>query len=289
MKVTVFTPTYNRKTFLETLFNSLKNQTSKDFEWIVVDDGSSDGTNKLFESFNSKEFNIKYIQVENGGKHRAINKGLELAKGEMFFIVDSDDYLKETAIEEIIKMEDSIKKLKGYCGVSGVRVYPSDEIIGGWNHDGEYIDCTNLERYENGLLGDKAEVYYTEILKKYKFPEIDGEKFLSERVVWDKIANDGYKIRWFNKKIYVCEYQEGGLTDSLDRLIVNNPKGYTLEMKNEFIYASSLKKKISILSQYLNYMDEKINKNVIIKEFGTNLFVYTTAKLMIKIKGKKEK
>ena len=94
-KITVFTPTYNRCYIIGALYESLKKQTFQDFEWIVVDDGSTDDTEAFFAEILKEEhfFDISYVKVENGGKHRAINQGLSMAKGELFFIVDSDDYV----------------------------------------------------------------------------------------------------------------------------------------------------------------------------------------------------
>ena len=123
MKITVFTPTYNRAYIIEKLYHSLQRQTFKDFEWIVVDDGSEDETEDLFKKIQKDKnlFEIRYIKQKNGGKHRAINKGIEIAKGELFFIVDSDDYLIDTALKTITEIEESIpenekKQFAGVCG-----------------------------------------------------------------------------------------------------------------------------------------------------------------------------
>ena len=91
---TVFTPAYNRKELLYRLYESLVEQTSKDFEWVIIDDGSTDGTDDMIASIKEDSFSIIYKKVENGGKHRAINRGLDIAEGEVFAIVDSDDYLR---------------------------------------------------------------------------------------------------------------------------------------------------------------------------------------------------
>ena len=103
MRITVFTPTYNRGYIIENLYHSLQKQTFQDFEWIVIDDGSTDDTASQFEKYKLEEnfFPIIYERVENGGKHRAINLGMKKARGDLFFIVDSDDYLTETALEKI--------------------------------------------------------------------------------------------------------------------------------------------------------------------------------------------
>lgn len=110
--ITVFTPTYNRAYILNNLYESLKRQTSKSFEWIIVDDGSVDMTESLVNEWlkNDNLFPIKYVKKVNEGKHIAINVGVEQAKGDWFLIVDSDDYLYDDAIEKVIKWTHDIKK-----------------------------------------------------------------------------------------------------------------------------------------------------------------------------------
>lgn len=229
--ITVFTPAYNRGYIIDNLYQSLKRQTYKLFEWIVIDDGSTDDTEEKFTRYLKEEhsFPIIYQKVDNGGKHRAINKGVQLAKGDLFFIVDSDDYLTDNSLEQIIRVEASIPKeqRKQFAGVSLKRGKNANEIIGK-TFEGDCLDITMLERAKYGIAGDQAEVFYTDILKQYPFPEFDGEKFIGECVVWDKIAYDGYKMRFTNDIIYICEYLPDGLTANNDRLYDLNPIGYGL-------------------------------------------------------------
>ncbi|MBQ7385547.1 MAG: glycosyltransferase family 2 protein [Ruminococcus sp.] len=80
-RITVFTPTYNRAYIISNLYNSIKKQTFKNFEWLVVDDGSTDNTEDLFKKWQHEDndFVIRYYKTVNGGKHRAINRALNLA------------------------------------------------------------------------------------------------------------------------------------------------------------------------------------------------------------------
>ena len=121
MKVTVFTPTYNRAYILERLYNSLKRQSIYDFEWLVIDDGSTDSTSQLLEKWKKENlpFDIVYYKKDNGGKCRAINLGLQYARGELFLVVDSDDYLSEDAIEKITAWSNTIKEKEQFCGFAG--------------------------------------------------------------------------------------------------------------------------------------------------------------------------
>ena len=262
-KITVFTPTFNRGYIIENLYKSLQRQSYKNFQWIVIDDGSEDDTEKLFEKWMSENnlFDITYKKVKNGGKHRAINIATEIAEGELFFIVDSDDYLTDYALEKVIKWEATIKNKNEFAGVAGVKGYSINSRIGN-TFNGEYIDATSLERNKNNITGDKAEVFYLDILKKYKFPEFEGEKFVTEKVVWNQIAYDGYKIRWFNEIIYICDYLEDGLTKSMSRIELENPKSLALSMKLDSIhYNMSNKKKIQLWFDYYILLRNKISIN----------------------------
>ena len=232
--ITVFTPVYNRAYIIEKLYHSLRRQTSCDFEWLIVDDGSGDNVAELINAWiqdKTVPFEIRYYYQENGGKHRAINKGVQLARGEAFFIVDSDDYLRDDAIEQISAWWPQIANDKSFAGVSGLKCYESGEPTGGELPVEEYIDATVLERSKYGITGDKAEVYKTELLRRYPFPEYEGERFISENVVWYAIGGDGYKIRWYNKAIYVCEYLEDGLTRNLFELKRINPQGWAAVLR----------------------------------------------------------
>ena len=121
MNITVFTPTYNRAYILSQLYQSLQRQTYKDFEWLIVDDGSVDDTESLVSNWlnDNNEFPIRYYKKENGGKCRAINYGVELARGRLFFNVDSDDYLTDDALEKVAKWESDLPKNGLYCGLVG--------------------------------------------------------------------------------------------------------------------------------------------------------------------------
>lgn len=272
MKITVFTPTYNRAYIIEKLYNSLLEQTFTDFEWIVVDDGSTDNTEELFEGilYNENLFEIRYLKVENGGKHRAINKGIEMASGEMFFIVDSDDYLPADALMQIANTERTIpeEQKSGFAGVCGIKAYTPEIWVGSTFHGSEYLDITSLEREKYQISGDKAEVFYTDVLRKYPFPEFEGERFLSEAVVWDRIANDGYKLRFFNHPIYICDYLPDGLSANCGEHFEKSPRGYALYITQSIAFGKlrGLKKWEQVRSYY-NQFSGKLRK----KEIANNL------------------
>lgn len=280
--ITVFTPTFNRAYIIENLYKSLLAQTDKNFEWVVVDDGSSDNTSELFEKFlaNDNGFNIEYKIQQNGGKHRAINHGVSLAKGELFFIVDSDDYLTADAIEKINAWVKTLDADKKWAGVSGVRGYDEKTPIG-QAPEKVFIDATNLERTEKNLLGDKAEVYFTEVLKAYPFPEFENENFITEEVVWNKIAYDGYKLRWYSDIIYICDYIADGLTKSGDAKYIKNPQGTLYWARGQMQYFAGNKRAVySAINRYYTAVKGSKSKKEICADLGISrakLFIATTA------------
>lgn len=231
--ITVFTPTYNRRNLVEKLYQSLLNQTQKNFEWLVIDDGSTDDTGKYFSELliKSHPFPIRYIKQENGGKHRAINRGVKNATGEFFLIVDSDDTLLPNAIEKINQWVTTLDKSHKWAGIAGLRGFSNKKVIG-QQSSASFVDAKNNERRKYNLLGDKAEVYFTEVLKEHPFPEISGENFISEEIVWNAIARDGYYLRWFNEIIYICSYLDGGLTKDNFK-DERNPQGRLLWAKGQ--------------------------------------------------------
>ena len=230
-KVTIFTPTYNRAHLLDRLYKSIQRQTFRDFEWLIVDDGSKDNTEEVISQFLKDEnsFPIRYYKKQNGGKSRAVNNGLDLAEGELFFIMDSDDYLTDDALENIVYWESTIQNKKEYCGVAGNRGTTETETPN-VPLPGAFMDCSVLEKYTGNLalLGEHAEALYTDVFRQFKYPEFDGEKYMTPCVAFDRMAAAGYKTRYFQDIVWVCNYLDDGLTKHADTIYVNNPRGYGL-------------------------------------------------------------
>lgn len=273
MKITVFTPTYNRGYLLDKLYESLLKQTNTDFEWLIIDDGSNDNTSNIINKFiDDDKIRIRYFYQENGGKHRAINKGLDIAEGELFFIVDSDDTLIPTAIELVLEKYKSVENYPEFAGISFNKGYSEKKIVGK-TFSLDYIDCTNLERGKNNILGDKSEIYRTEILRNIKFPEIEGENFMSEIVLWNEVARQGYKLRWYNEIIYICNYLEDGLTVNRDSIYLNNPIAHKM-MVNELLQIDfPIKSKINTIYNYYKLWREKKSFVEISEDININKFI----------------
>lgn len=222
--VTILTPTYNRANLLCNLYNSLVIQDNKKFKWLIIDDGSTDNSRELVSKWvEENKIEIRYIYKKNGGKHTALNLGFEKVNTELTFIVDSDDVLTNNAIETVIHDWEKYKS-ESVSGLSYLRGYTQNDVIGDRFPDSyaEYNPIDIQFRYK--ISGDKAEVWKTDILKKYRFPVYDGEKFQGENYIWWQIAQE-YNMIYINQIIYVTEYHEGGLTKSGRRLRINCPLG----------------------------------------------------------------
>lgn len=252
--ITIFTPTYNRAYILDRLYKSLVEQSCHNFEWLIIDDGSTDNTENLIREWlqNDNKFNIRYYKVENGGKQRAINKAVSLAKYDYFFCVDSDDRLIKSAVEQIISWIPSIHNNEDFAAISGLKRVLSGKIAENPKFCGkEYIDCTNLDRIKYNLTGDCAEIYKTKILKKYPFKVWEGETFTPECIVWDAIAIDGYKVRWYNSYIYECEYLLDGLTNGGYRLYAKNLMGCAMANNIKLKTSTSTIEKFHLINEIL--------------------------------------
>ena len=224
MLITVFTPTYNRSHLLLRLYESLCRQSFKDFEWVIVDDGSRDETKRLSLSLSGQEagFPIRYIYQKNGGKHRAINRGVKEAKGELFFIVDSDDLLPPDALQVVADRYSDIRWKKDYAGVCGLDGSFSGQVIGSGLPVPILDESTIALRFKHGVTGDMKEVFRTDIMREYPFPEIDEEKFCPEMLVWNRITSK-YKLRFFDQIIYSVEYQDDGITSGIVKARMKSP------------------------------------------------------------------
>ena len=273
--ITVLTATYNRANLLPDLYQSLRRQTYQDFDWIIIDDGSTDHTQELVQTWMRQlhSFSIQYIYKDNGGKNRAINDGVKLVQTPFTIIVDSDDYLTDDAIEFLsARAKETINEehIAGVVGFRGIDVstplnqvdYPLDS----------FIIANNLERKQFHIDKDSCEVYKTSILQNHPFVVWSNEKFVPEEIIWNQIALEGYSLKWYNKVTCIVRYQEKGLTKDSFNLIKKNPMGYAMMYKqrislskkfeDQFYYACQMIA-YSIIGKHFSYIF-KNNKNKII-------------------------
>jgi glycosyltransferase involved in cell wall biosynthesis len=202
---TVFTPTYNRASTLHRVYDSLRAQTLRDFEWLIVDDGSSDNTSELVKGWQKQaDFPIAYHYQTNRGKHIAFNRGVTLAQGELFLTLDSDDACVPTALERLVwhwrQIPDNIRAR--YSAVTALCVDPNGRPVGD-RFPRDTIDSNTLEmRYRYKIRGEKWGFQRTDILRQFPFPEIAGLTHCPETVVWSVIGRR-YLTRYVNEALRI--------------------------------------------------------------------------------------
>lgn len=210
---TLYTPTYNRGHLLPRVYTSLLAQDDRDFEWLVIDDGSSDDTEARVQAWAAEApFPVRYVRQENQGKHMATNRAVELARGQMFVIVDSDDWLAEGALGAIRAAWESIPAAERgrYAGIAGLFLDPGGQPVTRL-FPADPCDCSSVDmEYRHGVTGEIAMVTRTEVRRQYPFPEHVG-RYCMPSLVWNRIAAR-YLTRYLNTPLQYKEYQEQGIT-----------------------------------------------------------------------------
>lgn len=224
--ITVFTPTYNREHLLARLYHSLIKQSCKDFEWLVIDDGSIDGTQQYIESIQGEnKIKIRYQRQENGGKHVAHNTAVFLAEGEWFFCVDSDDWLTDNSILEISTALQNT--CASDCALIGYKTLADGSMLcrpltPQMCHKGFY------DMVQMGAGGEYSIVLKTDLLRKHLFPVVPGEKFSTEAILYDNLELKGYTMYPVPSVLTICEYQPDGLTSQIYQSLLKNPTAYQI-------------------------------------------------------------
>lgn len=243
--ISILTPTYNRAYTLQRLFESLIAQSDQCFEWIVVDDGSTDDTTQLLARMaKSSNLNMKVVPQPNSGKHVAINTGLAIAKADWIFIVDSDDCLTT----------DAVKKVSRF-----IQECDSDDVLG-VSYRRAFLDLTPLgvnipmERGNISFMhptqaaqlykGDLAYIFRRSALLARPFPVFTNEKFVPELLVWNKIGDDGRIAYHHREVIYLCEYLLDGLSANFHSCLRRNPKAFKVFYQQQFFRERSLLRKL---------------------------------------------
>lgn len=244
IRLTVFTPTYNRAHTLPRTYESLCNQKCKDFCWLIIDDGSTDDTEQLVKGWMEKDngFEIQYIYKENGGMHTAHNMAYENITTELNVCVDSDDCMAEDGVAKILKKWDEVKD-SGYAGIIGLDADMNGKIIGK-SFPKSMKETTLMGYYAMGGAGDKKLVYRTDIIKKYPpYPVFEGEKYVALAYKYRLIDQD-YKLAVLPQILCNVEYQEDGSSGTMWKQYLKNPKGFAFWRKICMRYPESRKRKI---------------------------------------------
>lgn len=257
MKISILTPTFNRAKLLDKLYTSIlinSNNSNCDVEWLIMDDGSTDNTRIIVDTYIKENIiNVQYFYQENSGKMSAINELVKRCTGDLILECDSDDYL----VPETFKIiEDALVQCKDMANIYAMAFLKYDQ---NGNNMGNNFPEDNYESsmfdlyFKEGITGEKALVFNSSIRKKFKYRLENGEKFVTEARLHHEMDLH-YNIKCFNKKIMICEYKDDGYSKNIDKLFLQNPKGYYeyfKEIFNQDMHGVTFSKRLYIYKHYI--------------------------------------
>ena len=263
--LTIFTPTYNRKHTIERTYQSLVRQTCKDFEWLIIDDGSTDDTETIVREWQNNDcgFKIRYVYQQNQGMHGAHNTAYDHITTELNTCIDSDDYMPTDAVEKIVRLWKSlsIEDKERYAGIIGLDIDDGHHKVIGSMFPSQLKETTLSAFYANGGTGDKKLVYRTEVVNKYpRYPVFEGEKYVGLASLYTLIDQD-YRLVVLNDPLVVVDYQPDGSSFNMYRQYWNNPKGFCYLRKIDMRYALSFKRKFVSCIHYVSSSIRCRNRN----------------------------
>jgi glycosyltransferase involved in cell wall biosynthesis len=285
MFFTVVTPTYNRANLLHRAFDSLNKQSYKQFEWLVIDDGSNDYTEDVVNKFKKEaHFSINYIKLKsNVGKARALNIASQHVIGGWVVVLDSDDWCDNDALQvfydEIIKAE--VKYPNQYGAVSALKRDRQNKNIGDDYSAVDRYGCSYIDRYRLKIKGDKWEILRADLFTKYSYDLCPGDRYMAPSYAWIKMALDGWKTVFINKSLSVIEYQATGISNNNIQHRVKSScsavQYYNMLSEVDGGYVLNLK-------CYINLVRFKIHSKQKVSSFS-EFFVYPIARIFTLLDG----
>lgn len=283
--LTVFTPTYNRAYTLHLCYESLKRQTSKDFIWLIIDDGSTDNTKELVAGWISEGLVlIEYHYQQNQGMHGAYNAAYERINTELNVCIDSDDYMADDAVEKIVSFWRKHGSIK-YAGIIGLDAYHDEKIVG-TPLPQNVRECELAKLYAHyKVKGDKKFVYRSDLTSKYPaYPIFQGENYCS--LSYKQILIDQeYPLLIMNEVLCYVEYLPDGSSLNMIRQYKHNPQGFAFFRKVAMKYAPTMRERFresihyvssSIMLKNYKFIPESPCKitTLFATPFGIALYIY---------------
>lgn len=263
--LTIFTPAYNRAHTIGRTYESLCRQTSKDFCWLVVDDGSVDNTKELVAKWIKEDkIPIRYIYQQNQGMHGAHNTAYRNIDTELNTCIDSDDYMPDDAVEAIVSFWKKHGSEK-YAGIIGLDATSDGKVIG--EPFPEVLKATTLRGYYENLKGsgDKKMIYRTEVIKKYPpYPLFEGERYVGLAYLYNMIDTD-YQLLVSNHVYVIVEYQDDGSSRGMWKQYWKNPKGFAFLRKFDMVQTKSWKRKIQNNIHYVSHCIRSRNGHFLVE------------------------
>ncbi len=251
--ITVFTPTYNRAYCLDQCYQSLIRQTNQDFIWLIIDDGSTDNTEELVNSWiKENKIAIKYHFQENLGMHGGHNAAYRIIDTELNVCIDSDDFMPDDAVEKILSNWEAVKDNQELAGLVGLDADQTGKIIGSKMPDG-LKETTLTDIYnKHGAGGDKKLVLRTEIVKQYPpYPIFEGERFVPLGYLYQLIDQD-YKLFAVNEVFCIVEYLADGSSMNMLKQYRRHPNGFAFSRKSRMKLESSFKERFKNAIHYVS-------------------------------------
>jgi len=251
-KLTVFTPAFNRGYCLGRLYESLVRQTSDDFLWLVIDDGSTDNTRELVQHWiEAKQIDIRYIYKENQGMHSAHNVAYDAIDTELNMCIDSDDFVADDAVAKILAFWENHKQ-PNWAGLIGLDAFQDGKIVGTPFPAG-MAECKYSElKSKHKVVGDKKFVYKTEVIKKYPpYPIFSGEKFVPLGYKYMLIDQD-YNLGVIHEVLCIVEYMPDGSSKNIFKSYRRNPEGFAHERKVRMVYSPTFKERLANAAHYVS-------------------------------------
>jgi glycosyltransferase involved in cell wall biosynthesis len=280
--LTIFTPAYNRAYTLHLGYEALLRQTCKDFEWLIVDDGSTDNTRELVEGWIAEgKIDIRYHYQENQGMHGAHNTAYSLIETELNTCIDSDDYMPDDAVEKIVTFWKEHGSDK-YAGIIALDADFDGKIIGTQFPEG--MKSTTLGGfYEKGGKGDKKLIYRTEVIKRYPpYPIFQGEKYVSLGYKYQLIDQD-YELLTLNEVLVKVEYRTDGSSLNMFRQYIKNPQGFAFIRKVSMQLSPTAKRRFMEATHYVssslilknrNFLKESPRKTLTLCAIPSGILLY---------------
>ncbi|WP_338449844.1 glycosyltransferase family 2 protein [Niallia oryzisoli] len=250
--LTVFTPTFNRAYTLHKCYESLTRQTSNDFEWLIIDDGSTDNTKEIVDGWIAEnKVKIRYYYQENQGMHGAHNTAYEKIDTELNVCIDSDDYVPDDAVEKIVSFWKAFGSNR-YAGLVGLDATPDGKIIG--TRLPNHLSASTLSDLhgKHKVKGDKKLVYRTELTKKVPpYPLFHGEKYcpLSYKYI---LIDQECRLLLMNEVLCHVEYLADGSSLNIIKQYRKNPKGFSFFRKTAMRYAPTYKDRLRESIHYVS-------------------------------------
>ena len=243
-QLTVFTPTFNRKHLLPRLYDSLRNQTDKNFTWMIIDDGSTDGTGELVKTWQQNNLlEIKYFYKVNEGMHTAHNTAYEKITTSWNTCIDSDDIMSINAVESILSQLADVNDDNDFYAVVGLDADQQGNMIGTSFPDHLKKMRFNEIYLKYGLIGDKKIVSKTEVMKNLPpYPIYEGERLVPldyKSLLADQFAY----VKPVNEVWCIVEYQEDGSTRNMLKQYRRNPRGFAFSRISRIDYGITLKER----------------------------------------------